>query len=118
MKGYRYELSFFEEPQNIGIFQGLNSLDFDLEIQEKISELIFKDFKELIVPEKIYKEYKDNTIYSYFTEEGNNFFEKQLLKLKKFYKYNNFDVILIIEEISEENIVYKDNYQILKKETF
>jgi hypothetical protein len=112
MKLTRYELSFFDEPQNVGFIQGLKA---------KNSQKLIANFENfLIVPnyEEILKKINREIEYpaSFFTERG---IEKFILDIKKIIKFINkrkdgYSVITKEIILNKNDIVlYQDEYQVI-----
>lgn len=111
---YRYELYFDNEYQGVGFLQGLSELDLS---DEKTEYLLYHFDKALPIPPINMRK-----TCSFFTEFGNQFFEKDISDI--IYEYEedkSFEVRKIVLEenqIDKNLILYQDEYQIILKENF
>lgn len=114
-KLFRYEMFFEGQYQDIGVFMGLKETN----LREGIQRYLLSPFDdELIVPDtNLYLcEEKNKKVLAFFTEKGEEKFKKYVDKLSlEVYEDEVFDVGRIIIDLKEEDIVYKDEYQLLVK---
>lgn len=112
MKFIRYEIYKGSQPLNIGIMKGLEVIDVPLELEIQL----LSEFNEwLPLPEV---SFVDNPFAkSFFTEEGNLFFERSIELLSDFikdYEENTYSVKKVEIESSNPDIeiLYEDEYQV------
>ena len=114
-KLFRYEMFLGGQYQDIGVFMGLKETN----LREGIQRYLLSPFDdELIVPDtNLYLCEEDNKkVLAFFTEKGEEKFKKYVDKLSlEVYEDEVFDVGRIIIDLKEEDIVYKDEYQLLVK---
>lgn len=114
MKLFRYELSYFDEPQGVGFIQGLKDMKLN---NKKIDRLIQILDNELDIPNYCgFEKKKGKYIASFFTETGFEKFQEIINKIitEIDRKDNGFGVIKKTIVINEtEHVIYQDEYQIL-----
>lgn len=108
---YRYELMVDEEYQDVGIFQGLDELDLDIDVQNFLME----NFNKNLPYPSCLREKRGLKTRSYFTEKGNTFFLKDIERIVKAFNCSGLFWVrkVQVEILPKQNIVYQDKYQIL-----
>lgn len=104
---YRYELIMFDEPQGVGLFNGL----YDANLSEKVRQNIMERFNELPLPPGNLP-----NCTCWFTEKGKETFKEALAYTKRNLKRKDCDLLeLKMETIEENRVCYKDKFQIVYK---
>ena len=105
---YRYELWVDDECQGIGFLQGLDDLGLP---DWKVDELVFPFDELLPLPLEVLE---NGPALSYFTEEGNGYFEEAIRNVIAAYDEDGLFYVecRAVEEI-EGDIAYEDTWQVI-----
>lgn len=116
----RFEMEYFGEVQNVGMFVILNELSMREDTRKRLLE---KFDKEMNIPNvdslNINLNKSEEYIASFFTPKGLEYFKEDILKIRKYIasKNNGYKVVKELLNINDDDrdIVYKDEYQYLIK---
>lgn len=103
----RYELYVEDEPQDVGIFRGLDELGLS---DDFVKGLMWQFDRNLKVPKPV------RHTQSWFTQAGEEMFRQDIDKVIAVYEEDGFFEVRRIEKEYLEDIVYEDEYQVLIKE--
>lgn len=105
---YRYELWICDEFQEVGFLQGLD----DTGLPPWRADELVAAFGELPIPEDVFGQFRTQ---SWFTEEGRARFGPAIDAVCDAYEQDGlFDVELLeCDELPEDDIVYRDAWQVL-----
>lgn len=117
--GFRCEIYFDGEKQEVGFMQGLDDFSSD---EDAISSLLEKFDKYLPIPD-LFTTRRKNTkglhLLSFFTEEGYHFFKNEIIALIDYWENNLLcEVKLMACEFPLENVLYQDPYQFVVASTY